>query len=136
MVHFDYVCDACGFVSEEERGVYKCPKCGNQMRAAQTGVYSGDSSSTVGRWLLTIIVFFVSLFLFIVILGPMLGIIASFIVTFIVWRFTKKASQDNAIRTTGVKNPNMLYTCQTCGGQFKGQLPKCPHCGIRLTYND
>lgn len=134
MVHFDYVCDACGFTSEEERGVYKCPKCGNQMRAAQTGIYSGDSSSTVGRWLLTIICFFLSLFLGVVILGPF-GIIAAFIVAFLVWRVTKKASQDNAIKTSSVKNPDRVYSCNACGGQFKGQLPRCPHCGTKLKYN-
>ena len=43
-----------GFTSEEEQGVYQCPKCGNQMRIAKTGIY-GDSSPVVGRWLLTII---------------------------------------------------------------------------------
>lgn len=134
MVHFDYICDACGFKSEEERGVYTCPKCGNPMRAAQTGVYGGDSPSTVGRWLLTIICFFLSLFLGVVILGPF-GIIAAFIVAFLVWRVTKKASQDNAIKTSSVKNPDRVYSCNACGGQFKGQLPKCPHCGTKLKYN-
>ncbi len=134
-MHFDYVCDACGFTSEEERGVYKCPKCGNQMRAAQHGVYSGDSSSTVGRWLLTIICCFVSLFVFVLILGPLFGIIAALIVTFLVWRFTKKASQGNAIKTSAIKNPNQVYSCNSCRGTFKGQLPKCPHCGITLKYD-
>lgn len=38
MVYRDYICDACGFITEEEPGVYKCPKCGNQMRAAKMAV--------------------------------------------------------------------------------------------------
>ena len=97
MVHYEYVCDACGFASEEERGVYKCPKCGNQMRAAKTGAYSGDKSPVMGRWLITIICFFIFLFLGVVIAGPF-GIIAAFILTFFVWRFFKKASQNNAKR--------------------------------------
>ena len=59
------------------------------MRIAKTGIYGGDSSPVVGRWLLTIIAFFVSLFLGIVILGPF-GIIAAFIVAFFVWRFVMK----------------------------------------------
>lgn len=133
MVHYEYICDVCGFTSEEERGVYQCPKCGNQMRIAKTGIYGGDSSPVVGRWFLTIIAFFVSLFLGIVILGPF-GIIAAFIVAFFVWRFLKKASSDNAIKSTGVRNPNIVYTCQACGGRFKGQLSYCPHCGKKLNY--
>lgn len=134
MVHYEYICDACGFTSEEERGVYVCPKCGNQMRIAKTGTYGGDSSPMVGRWILTIIAFFITLFIGVVILGP-LGIIAAFVVAFLVWRFFKKASSDNAIRAdAGVPNPNKVYVCQSCGGKFKGQQPVCPHCGTRLTY--
>lgn len=133
MVHYDYICDACGFKSEEERGVYICPECGSQMRIAKTGVYSGDSSSTVGRLILTIVCFFVSLFLGIVVLGPF-GIPAAIILTIIVWRITKKAYQDRAIRSGGVRNPNKRYVCSNCGGKFKGQLPNCPHCGLELTY--
>ena len=62
------------------------------------------------------------------------GIIAAFIVAFFVWRFLKKASSDNAIKSTGVRNPNIVYTCQACGGRFKGQLSYCPHCGKKLNY--
>lgn len=139
MVHYDYICDACGFTSEEERGVYKCPKCGNQMRAAQVGGrYGGDSSSTVGRWLLCLITFFVSLFLFGLILGPF-GFIGAIIATLIIWRITKKASSDNAIRVNtnaNVRNPNKLYTCKSCGSNFYGMQPRCPHCGIKLKYTE
>lgn len=133
-MHYDYVCDACGFTSEEERGVYKCPKCGNQMRAAKTGVYSGDNSSSVGRYLVGVIVFFLSLFVGVLLLGP-LGIIAAFVITFLFWMWFRKGKRDKAIRSDNVKNPNQTYSCNSCGGQFKGQLPRCPHCGIKLTYD-
>ena len=97
MVHYEYVCDACGFASEEEQGVYKCPKCGNQMRAAKRGAYSGDSSPVMGRWIITLICFFVFMVFGIVLLGP-LGIVIAFVLTFFVWRFFRKASRDNAKR--------------------------------------
>lgn len=134
MVHYDYICDACGFTSEEEQGVYKCPKCGNQMRIAKTGYGGGDTTSSLGRHLACIIVFFLSLFLGIVFLGPFFGVVLSLIITILFWSLTRNTTKNKAISTTGVKNPNVLYTCQTCGGQFKGQLPKCPHCGINLRY--
>lgn len=38
-----FICEVCGFVSEEEVGnVYYCPKCGNQMRVAKPGDYLGN----------------------------------------------------------------------------------------------
>ena len=46
MVSRDYICDACGFASTEEQGVYKCPVCGNQMRIAS---YQVDSTAGTGR---------------------------------------------------------------------------------------
>lgn len=135
MVHHEYICDACGYSSEEERGVYNCPKCGNQMRIARTGTYSGDTSITVGRWLVTIICFFILLFLGVLFLGPF-GIILAFIITFFIWRFFKKAAQDNAIPANTIRNPNRVYSCNSCGGRFKGQQPSCPHCGVRLRYKN
>ena len=134
MVHYDYICDACGFTSEEEQGVYNCPKCGNQMRIAKTGYGGGDTSASLGRYLVCLIAFFVSLFLGVLFLGPFFGIIAAFIVTILFWRWARKGTQNKAVRSAGVRNPNKLYTCGNCGGQFKGQLPRCPHCGFDLTY--
>ena len=28
----DYICETCGFTSQEKRGSYKCPVCGNILR--------------------------------------------------------------------------------------------------------
>ena len=53
-----FICDACGFTSEEEVGqIYYCPKCGNQMRRAKTsGLYGGgDADPTSGRILFDIL---------------------------------------------------------------------------------
>ena len=134
MVHFDYICDACGFTSEEERGVYKCPVCGNQMRAARTG-RGGDNTSSVGRYMVTIIAFFITLFIGVLILGPLLGVILALILTFFFYRWAKSRSQNNAVRVgPSFPNPNKTYTCGSCGKNFKGQRANCPHCGIKLKY--
>ncbi|WP_407453114.1 hypothetical protein [Methanobrevibacter sp.] len=132
----DYICDACGFISTEKRGVYKCPVCGNQMRVAS---YQVDSTAGVGRLLIYFLLCVIVLPICIAFLG-VIGI-PVFIVIFILARhYLKNKTSNNAIRTTPVtttvKNPNKIYTCQTCGGNFKGQQPNCPHCGIRLTYNE
>lgn len=135
MVNRDYICDACGFTSTEKQGVYKCPVCGNQMRIAS---YQVDSTAGTGR----LLIYFLMLVIILPICIAFLGVIGIpvFIVIFILARhFFKKRTSNQAIKTTRVatvKNPNKLYTCQTCGGNFKGQQPTCPHCGIKLTYNE
>ena len=133
MVRYEYVCNACGFTSEEKKGVYLCPKCGNKMRPTNTGKYGGDFLSIIGRWILIIIAFFVFLFVGVLVLG-VLGIFIAFIVACLVWWVTRRTSQDMAIKINGIKYPDRVYFCKGCGGKFKGQLSKCPHCGVRLKY--
>lgn len=135
MVGIDYICDACGFTSTEKRGVYKCPVCGNQMRVAS---YQVDNTAGVGRWVVYGLMLIIVLPICMVFLG-VIGI-PIFIIIFILVRiFLKNKTSNQAIKPTShtiVKNPNKVYVCHTCGGNFKGQQPTCPHCGIRLNYND
>lgn len=135
MTNRDYICDACGFTSTEKQGVYKCPVCGNQMRIAS---YQVDSTAGVGRW----IIYALMLVTVLPICMGFLGIIGIpiFIVIFLLVRhFLKKRTSNQAIKTTqftSIKNPNKTYTCSSCNNNFKGQRPNCPHCGIKLNYND
>lgn len=138
MVHLDYICDACGFTSQEEQGVYKCPVCGNQMRIAKGG-HSGDSNPTFARLLIYVLEFIFVLPILFVFLAGIPGIIVFIIILFLTRRWLNNRYKNKAIRTTpnmSIKNPNKIYTCNSCGNNFKGQRPTCPHCGIRLTYND
>lgn len=97
MSYRDYICDACGFTTEEKQGVYMCPKCGNQMRAAKYGRY-GDTTQSFGRWLIYILEFIFLLPLCFVFLGGIPGIIV-FIIIFILIRLVlTKGSRNNAIR--------------------------------------
>ena len=59
MSYRTYICDDCGFSSEEEPGVYICPQCHNKMRIAKpSGTFGGgDSTRTDGKILLYILFF-------------------------------------------------------------------------------
>ncbi|MBQ9024806.1 MAG: hypothetical protein IJ104_00855 [Methanobrevibacter sp.] len=104
------------------------------MRVARVG-RGGDNTSSVGRYLATIIVFFIALFVCTLILGPLFGFILTLIVTFLFYRWAKGRSQGNAVRVgPSFPNPNKTYTCGGCGKTFKGQRANCPHCGIKLNY--
>lgn len=135
----DYICDACGFTTEEKPGVYICPKCGNQMRAAKYGKYSGDTPNSVVKWFiyfLEIIVLFPILFTF---LGGIPGLIIFIIIFLLVRNWINNRSQNNAYKKSpniGTLNPNTIYTCNSCGGQFKGKRTNCPYCGIKLSYKN
>lgn len=138
MVYRDYICDACGFTTEEEPGVYKCPKCGTQMRAAKNTRY-GDNTASYGRWVIYILEIIFLLPLCFVFLGGIPGIIVFIIIFFVVRRILTKGTRNNAIKTIpagSVKNPNQTYKCNTCGHSFKGQQHKCPKCGVTLRYEN
>lgn len=138
MTSWDYICDACGFTSTEEQGTYKCPVCGNQMRIAKRRV---DSTAGLGRWLIYFLILIIVLPICVVFLG-VIGIPVFIVIFILVRHFLKDKTSNKAIKTTSikttavVKNPNKLYTCHTCGGNFKGQQPTCPHCGIKLIYEE
>lgn len=133
----DYICDACGFNSEEQEGVYKCPKCGNQMRVAKTGRYGGDSTQSFGRWLIYALEFVILLPLCFVFLAGIPGIIVFIIIFLIIRKLLLTVSRNQAIKISpNVKNPNKIYKCSNCNQSFYGQQPICPKCGTTLKYND
>ena len=109
MMHFDYICDTCGFTSQEERRVYKRPYLKTKWDQQEQDM---DNTSSVGRYLITIIVFFIALFFCILILGPLLEFIATLIITFLVYRLAKGQTQDKSICDgPSFPNPNKTYGC-------------------------
>jgi len=135
----DYICEACGFTSQEKRGVYNCPVCGTQMKVhKQTSSYSGggmtNSTFKLFVYVIECIVILPICFVFLNIFGVILFVI----ILLLTRRFLNNRIQNKAVKTIPgtVKNPNKVYTCNSCKGSFKGQRPNCPHCGIKLNYND
>jgi ssDNA-binding Zn-finger/Zn-ribbon topoisomerase 1 len=96
---FDYedqYCPSCGLLTKEKMGhLYKCPKCGGQMRKAKTGMYN-DETHAAGKGLIYFAVFVV-LFAIgtatTIFLGLPLGIIGVYLVR----RFMNKNIKDKAI---------------------------------------
>lgn len=139
MVYEDYICETCGFTSQEQRGVYKCPVCGTQMKVHHADRHGGGLPVGAGRLLIYFLLCVTVLPVCIGFLG-VIGVPVFILVFILVRHFLKKRTTNQAVKTTPgvttVKNPNKVYTCNTCGGNFKGQQPVCPHCGIRLRYNE
>lgn len=134
MVYEDYICESCGFTSQEQRGTYTCPVCGNKMKVHQTR-YGGEFSAGTGKLLIYVLECIFLLPVLLIFLN-IPGLIIFIIILLLTRKHLNKNVQNKAIKTGPIRNPNKIYTCQTCGGNFKGQQPTCPHCGIRLTYNE
>jgi len=86
LAYRSYICDDCGYSSEEEPGVYYCPKCGNKMRAAKSSYYGGDFSAGAGKWLIYVIVVIVLYPICFATFGFIIGTIL-FIILFLVIRY-------------------------------------------------
>lgn len=86
LAYRSYICDDCGYSSEEEPGVYYCPKCGNKMRAAKSSYYGGDFSAGAGKWLIYVIVVIVLYPICFATFGFIIGTIV-FIILFLVIRY-------------------------------------------------
>ena len=86
MSYRDYVCDDCGFSSEEEPGVYYCPRCGAKMRVARASYYGGDASAGFGKWLVYIVFVIVVYPLCFASFGFLVGSVV-FVVVFLLLRF-------------------------------------------------
>ena len=50
----DYICETCGFTSQEKRGSYKCPVCGNPMKVHE-GRYGGKFTAGAGKLLIYVL---------------------------------------------------------------------------------
>lgn len=136
-----YICDDCGFSSEEEQGVYLCPKCNNKMRIATTrGTFGGgDSTRTDGKFLLYIL-FFIFVGSICVGLLNVFGVIL-FIILFYFFRAILNSSiRNNAIRIDNPNNieiktnnelPKAIY-CSNCGQKLLDNSLYCSNCGKKI----
>ena len=135
MSYEDYICETCGFTSQEKRGSYKCPVCGNQMKV-HDGRYGGKFTDGEGKLMIYVLECVILLPILLVFLN-IPGLIIFIVILLLTRRHMNKNIRNKAIKTTGqLPNPNKTYTCSKCGASFKGQQPKCPNCGIRLNYNN
>lgn len=98
MTYFDYVCDACGFTSQEKQDVYKCPNCGNQMRIGKGGRYGGDSTPTFGKILIYTLEFIFLLPLLFIFLAGVPGLIVFAIILLLTRRWLNNRFRNKAIR--------------------------------------
>jgi uncharacterized paraquat-inducible protein A len=108
------------------------------MRIAKSGRYGGDITPTYSKILVYALEF---IFLLPILFGiaGIVGVVIFVVILLLTRRWLNNRYKDKSIRTTpnmGIRNPNKIYTCNSCGNSFKGQRPNCPHCGIRLNYND
>jgi len=136
MSYEDYICETCGFTSQEKRGAYTCPKCGTQMKVHRHGRHGGGVSVGAGKLLIYILEFVILLpILFIFLNIP--GLIIFIVILLLTRRHMNKNVRNKAITTSRqLPNPTKTYTCSKCGASFKGQQPKCPNCGITLNYKN
>ena len=133
MVYEDYICESCGFTSQEQRGTYNCPVCGNPMKVHE-GRYGGKLTVGEGKLLIYVIECVILLPILLVFLN-IPGLIIFIIILLLTRRQLNKNVQNKAKRTHGqLPNPTKTYSCSKCGASFKGQQPKCPNCGITLNY--
>lgn len=127
-----YVCEDCGYSSEEEEGVYICPKCHNKMRiATYGGVYGGgDSTRTQSKWLwyavITVIALPVLLLCF-----NVFGIIIYVVLIVLVRRNANKQIRDNAIPVNDVPEVEHVHYCRNCGYKLNDEK-FCPNCGEKV----
>lgn len=141
MAYHTYICDDCGFSSEEERGVYICPKCRNKMRIAQPrGTFGGgDLTQTDGK--LTVYIIFT-----VIALPILFGLLNIFgVIIFIVLFYLLRKLFNSGIRNQAIRveqNDNTItYSnislsshqfCTNCGHKVQENQKFCSNCGLKI----
>lgn len=133
-----YVCEDCGFSSEEKPGVYQCPKCGNKMRKATvSGVYGGGditmTSSKILVYVLLCVFLLPILFAFLNVFG---------IIIFVVIFYFVRSSLNTSIRDTAIpintnaqkEIPVKTVYCGNCGHELTADSKFCPNCGKEVLH--
>lgn len=131
MGYQDYICDDCGFSSEEKPGVYKCPKCGNKMRIAKVTGYGGDSTVGFGKWLWYIIIIILIYPICFATLGFLIGTIVFILIFLLVRHYLNRSVKDKAIRINETQKPLLSDSnfCDNCGHKLTNSAKFCPNCG-------
>lgn len=96
MAYRDYICDDCGYSSEEKPGVYYCPRCGNKMRAAHASYYGGDTTAGYAKWLIYVIVFVIVYPICFATFGLIIGTILFIIIFLLIRYYLNQKIRNNA----------------------------------------
>ena len=132
MVYKTYICDSCGYSTEEPQGVYLCPKCHNQMRIAQEqGVFGGGDTTVTDSKILGYIL------LFFILLPILFGLLNVFgIIIFIPIFYYYRKSQNKTIRNNAIPVKKQVEThgkfCPECGHELNSDDHFCRNCGFKL----
>jgi len=140
MSYRTYICDDCGFSSEEQSGVYLCPKCNNKMRIATTrGTFGGgDNTVTDGKLLLYILLVVIGLPILFGLLN-VFGVILFVVIFYLFRKMFNSSIRDNAIPVT--ENVEVLPNsslpvgsvyCTNCGVEVSNEAKFCPNCGEKI----
>ena len=128
-----YICDDCGYSSEEIEGVYLCPKCHNKMRIAKFGgTYGGgDITRSNGKWLWYAIITVFGLPLLVIFLN-VFGVIIYIVLMYLVRKDMNNKVRDNAIPVNDVPELDHVHYCGNCGCQVRSDQHYCSECGMKL----
>lgn len=140
MSYRTYICDDCGFSSEEQSGVYLCPKCNHKMRIATTkgNFGGGDNTVTDGKILMYIILFIIG---FPILFGLLnvFGAILFVVIFYLVRKMFNSSIRNNAIPVTdnvelqsNVSLPVGSVYCTNCGVEVSNDAKFCPNCGEKI----
>lgn len=122
-----YICDDCGYSTEEIEGAYLCPKCHNKMRIAKfSGAYGGgDITRSNGKWMWYAIITVFGLPLLVIFLN-VFGVIIYIVLMYLVRKDMNQKVRDNAIPISEVQY------CRNCGHPVRSDQHFCSECGMKL----
>jgi len=127
-----YICDDCGYSTEEIEGAYLCPKCHNKMRIAKfSGAYGGgDITRSNGKWLWYAIITVFGLPLLVIFLN-VFGVIIYIVLMYLVRKDMNNKVRDNAIPVNDVPEVEHVHYCRDCGYKLNDEK-FCPNCGEKV----
>jgi predicted RNA-binding Zn-ribbon protein involved in translation (DUF1610 family) len=138
MVYRSYICDDCGFSSEETPGVYKCPECGSKMRIAQpSGAFGGGDRTRSDGKIYAYIFFFIIVGSILIGLLNIIGVILFIILFYFFRKALNDSMRDKAILISETENKALdtnidsVY-CSDCGQKLVTGAKFCPNCGKKI----
>ena len=140
MTYRDYICDDCGFSSEEKPGVYLCPKCHNKMRKATAkGAYGGGDNTVTGGKILVYVLLCIFLLPILFAFLNVFGLIIFVVIFYFVRSSFNTSIRDKAIpvtlaEDTPVEIPSQTLYCGNCGHELAADSKFCPNCGKEVLH--
>ena len=142
MTYRSYICDDCGFSSEEKPGVYICPKCNNKMRIAKpSGAFGGGDNTRTDGKLLLYILFFIFVGAILVGLLNIFGVVLFVVLFYFFRKFLNSSIRDKAIpvgqQDVIVEDKVEVIPgkfCRNCGHELSSDTKFCPNCGEKVLF--